>query len=476
MMKMNFNLNLVQAQKLIMTPELKQAIEILQYNALELNEFINEELLNNPILEKENHVDLHQLSKTQSEVDLSDPKDQKEKDTEVDWQALMKHIDGPKNDYSQVYNPSEGEEDLNYEQFVAKEETLKEHLMSQLNVLGLSKEELKVCEYIVENIDDNGYLSLQTEEAMQVFDWAEEDIEAMIDCVQSLDPPGVAGRTVAECLSIQLYHLGGEKSLEYQLVNDHLEDLAGKKWDKISKKTGAPVKDIQKACENIQGLEPKPGRMFSSLRSVRYVVPDVYVYREGNAYVVKLNEQATPQLKISSFYKKMLDQLSSDKATAEYISKHMQSALRLIRSIEQRKKTILRVCEAVVDHQFLFFDEGPLSLKPLKLKDVASEIDVHESTVSRAISGKYIQCPNGVFEIKYFFQSGLKAKDGEGVSSESTKWVIKHMIQAESPRKPLSDQKIAESLAQQGIEISRRTVAKYRDELGILSSSQRKSK
>jgi RNA polymerase sigma-54 factor len=271
-----------------------------------------------------------------------------------------------------------------------------------------------------------------------------------------------------------MYQQGFEDSLEATLVMDHLEALGEKRFAQIAKKVGETAERVQEAYDYIKTLEPKPGRSFSSLREVRYIVPDVYVEKVKDEYVVMVNDAAAPRLQINSFYKGLLKQLNKDTMTTEYISKNLQSALRIIKSIEQRRNTIYRVCNAIIEYQYEFFEKGMLYLKPLNLRNIADEIEVHESTVSRAVNGKYIQCPNGLFEIKYFFQSGVKSAGGEGVSSESVKSVMKDMIDRENPKKPLSDQAIADTLVDTGINISRRTVAKYRDEMNILPSSKRK--
>lgn len=469
-MKMNFNLNLVQTQKLIMTPELKQAIEILQFNALELNEFINEELLNNPILERltseveeDGHVD-KQEQEFEYDLDKGDTK-------EVDWEDMINYFDEVKPLGMTTYN---ADSEINYDNFVADEETLKDYLDMQLKFSKLDDEVVKICAYIIENIDDNGYLQMKNEEAMMIFNRSYDEIEQLVRLIQTFDPPGVGARNIKECLLIQMYQQGFEESLEELLVTEHLEELSEKKFVQIAKKIGETAERIQQAYDYIKTLEPKPGRSFSSTRDVRYVIPDVYVEKVKDEYVVTVNESASPRLQINGFYKSMLHQFNKDTLTNEYLSKNLQSALRIIKSIEQRRNTIYRVCKAIIEYQVDFFEKGMLYLRPLNLKDIADEIEVHESTVSRAVNGKYMQCPNGLFEIKYFFQSGVKGASGEGVSSESVKSVMKDMIDKEDSKKPLSDQFIADELVKAGINISRRTVAKYRDEMNIPPSSKRK--
>lgn len=476
-MKMNFNLNLIQTQKLIMTPELKQALEILQFNSVELNDFIEEELLNNPVLER----DLLSTETDKDKDEVSDLEDI-EFDTNSEFDnasAEYIHADDD-HDWDHAYKTLSytgsiaSDQELNYDNFVADEETLKDYLLMQLKLSKLDDKSLQICEYIIENIDDNGYLQMNNEEAAIAFNQSEEVIEQMIRFVQTFDPPGVCARNIKECLLIQLYQQGYEESLEETLVQHHLEALGQKRLAQVAKQLDVSVDRVQAAYDTIKTLEPKPGRLFCSMRSVRYVVPDVYVEKNNGEYLVVINESASPKLKINDFYHNMLAKLSKDAPASDYLNKNIQSALKIIKSIEQRRQTIYRVCTAIVAYQYDFLEKGMLFLKPLNLKDIADEIEVHESTVSRAISGKYIQCPNGLFEIKYFFQNGVKNSGGEGVSSESVKVHIKEMIDSEDTHKPISDQYIADILVAKGINISRRTVAKYRDEMEILPSSKRK--
>jgi len=469
-MKMNFNLNLIQTQKLIMTPELKQAIEILQFNALELNAFINEELLNNPILEK---IEIEGDEESVSEkVDQGFEYDLDKGDKpELDWENMVNYFDDARALGNSHHNT---ESEVNYDNFVADEETLKDYLNMQLKFSKLDDTIIRIGAYIIENIDDNGYLQMKNEEAMVLFNQSFEAIEQMVRLIQTFEPPGVGARSIKECLLIQLYQQGYEDSLEEILVAEHLEELGEKKFALIAKKINETAERVQNAYDYIKSLEPKPGRSFCSMRDVRYVIPDVYVEKIKNEYIVSVNESASPRLQINGFYKKLLGQFSKESLTSDYLSKNLQSALRIIKSIEQRRNTIYRVCKAIVEYQVDFFEKGLLYLKPLNLKDIADEIEVHESTVSRAVNGKYIQCPNGLFEIKYFFQSGVKGASGEGVSSESVKSVMKDMIDKEDIKKPLSDQHLADALVKIGINISRRTVAKYRDELNVPPSSKRK--
>lgn len=477
-MKMNFNLNLVQTQKLIMTPELKQAIEILQYNAQELNEFIEEELLNNPILEKLSNAATDQEEtqpiKVENDVD-SEPDYEYDLDKgikkEIDWEEMVNYFE----DARPMGNVSyDFDQEFSYDNFVAAEETLKDYLLMQLKFVKLEKRFYVICDFLIESINENGYLEINMEETAAFFELSMDELEPLIRLIQSFDPPGVGARNLRECLLIQMYQQGFEDSIEEILVKDYIEDLGQKRFAQIAKKINETVERVQLAYDYIKTLEPKSGRLFASMRDVRYIVPDVYVEKVKGEYVIVVNEAANPRLQINGFYKTMLKNVNRDELTSDYLNKNLQAALRIIKSIEQRRNTIYKVCKAIIEYQYEFFEKGLLYLKPLNLKDIADEVEVHESTVSRAVNGKYIQCPNGLFEIKYFFQSGVKGAGGEGVSSESVKIVIKEMIDGENSKKPLSDQFLTDELNRKGINISRRTVAKYRDELNIPPSSKRK--
>lgn len=465
-MKMDFSLNLVQTQKLIMTPELRQAIEILQYNSLELKEFIQEELMNNPVLD---------TSGASPDVveKPEEPKEAEEKSLEnvdIDWKELMSNYE-PSRITSQQGSQSE---QINFDAFVASEDSLTEHLLEQLNFTLLNEQETEAGVYIIENIDSNGYLFLENNEVAERFHLDEDDVEDIIQTIQTFEPAGVGARDLKECLLIQVQMKEIENKLVIEMINNHLEELARNRISEISKKTGYKPECVQEAADVIKTLEPKPGRLFASMRDVRYIVPDVNVEKVEGEYVVIVNDQSVPRLRINKYYQKILRDSLAEKQVSEYIQDKLQAALRVIRSIEQRRNTIFRVVTAIVEHQREFFDKGTIYLKPLTLKEIAEKVGVHESTVSRAVNGKYLQCPRGVFEIKYFFQSGVSSSQGDGVSAESIKSIIQEMVSEENQKKPLSDQHISNELNKIGIKVSRRTIAKYRDELGIPGSSKRK--
>ncbi len=454
-MKIGYELTIEQTQKLSMTPELIQAIQILQYNNQELNEYIDKELLENPILESEYH---------------------KESDTEIDIDSLRDQLiqaDENVEAYKQWESHSTSDE-YSYENFVAFNYTLTEFLIEQLHFSSLKGQDAEIGRYIIENIDDNGYLSMSLEEICSVLDVDLDSCERVLDLIHTFEPSGVGARDLNECLIIQLASLGELTDEIEFIISNRLKDLADNKYALISKEVGISIAEVQGIADLIRTLEPKPGRGFDSDNSIKYIIPDIYVEETNGEYVVSANDGSTPSLHISSYYNSLTEEAKSDKELSNYLNNRFNSAMWLMKSIEQRKKTIYNVASAIVQFQNDFFAKGERFLKPLTLKQIAETVGVHESTVSRAINGKYMQCPRGVFELKYFFTGGILNEDGSGVSSNSIKSMIKEFVDAEDDKKPLSDSKISEMLHEKGIDISRRTVAKYRDDIGILPSSKRR--
>ena len=454
-MKIGYELTIEQTQKLSMTPELIQAIQILQYNNQELNEYIDKELLENPILESEYH---------------------KESDTEIDIDSLRDQLiqaDENVEAYKQWESHSTSDE-YSYENFVAFNYTLTEFLIEQLHFSSLKGQDAEIGRYIIENIDDNGYLSMSLEEICSVLDVDLDSCERVLDLIHTFEPSGVGARDLNECLIIQLASLGELTDEIEFIISNRLKDLADNKYALISKEVGISLTEVQEIADLIKTLEPKPGRGFDSDNSIKYILPDIYVEETNGEYIVSANDGSTPSLHISSYYNSLTEEAKSDKELSNYLNNRFNSAMWLMKSIEQRKKTIYNVASAIVQFQNDFFAKGERFLKPLTLKQIAETVGVHESTVSRAINGKYMQCPRGGFELKYFFTGGILNEDGSGVSSNSIKSMIKEFVDAEDDKKPLSDSKISEMLHEKGIDISRRTVAKYRDDIGILPSSKRR--
>ncbi|MBN2797432.1 MAG: RNA polymerase factor sigma-54 [Clostridia bacterium] len=462
-MKLGYNLNLQQQQKLVMTPELKQSIEILQYTALELNEFINEELMTNPILEKSD-------DNFDAAPNESVKNDYEEKYKKIDWKQVSDDIQIK----SKTRKYQEVGESINYDNFLASEETLHEHLLAQLQYTLIDEAFMPIATYLIHSINPSGYLKIDADYVVNHYGIDYDILEDIILTIQTFDPIGVGARDLVECLLIQVvYNKIEDRKLIYIII-DHLEDIANNKLDKIAKTMDMTIDEVKNAIEMIRQLEPKPGRAYASLQDITYIKPDVTLRKDNDEYTILVNENTAPKLYISDFYKKMLNEASVNEQASDYISKKLHSALRIIKSIEQRRNTIYRVVEAILEFQLDFFEKGPIHLKTLTLKDIANHIGVHESTVSRATNGKYLQAPSGLYELKYFFQSGVSTNRGDGISAESIKIVLKEMIEKEPKDKPLSDQAISIAFDKIGVKISRRTVAKYRTELNIPSTSKRK--
>ena len=458
--RLGFDLTIEQTQKLVMTPELIQAIQILQFNTQELDAFVQEQLLVNPVLEAD------QGGKTEE-----DPEEEKKE--KLDWKEFIRNGSYDDISYRSYRNKDEDRQD-SFERYVSNEVTLPEHLMFQYQFATVDKGCRRVGRYIIESLDENGYLTQTTDEIAQATGVDEAKVDHALDIIHSFDPAGVGARDLAECLRLQLEAKGELTEQMNDILSNHLEDIAGNRLSAVAKATGMTVLQVQQAADIIRTLEPKPGRQFASEMETKYIIPDVIVDKIEDEYVVIINESSTPHLTVSSYYRNLLHEADKDKQLADYLSERVSSANWLIKSIEQRKQTIFNVVTAVVKYQREFFDKGSKYLKTLTLKDIADELGIHESTVSRSIHGKYLQCPRGVYEIKYFFSAGVSDQVGEGISSNSIKEFIKEIIDSEDKHKPYSDQAMVEKLEEEGFNISRRTVAKYRDELGILSSSKRK--
>ncbi|MGI6177729.1 MAG: RNA polymerase factor sigma-54 [Eubacterium sp.] len=452
-----FSIEQKQTQTLSMTPELIQAIKILQFNTMELNDYVKEELLENPVLE-----------------DVRDPEDELSSDIDVD--ALRDSIlesDSKINSYRE-YDPNDDEPQENPGAYVAFRTSLTEHLLMQLHFSELEGHDADIGRYIVEAIDRNGYLSIPLDEVASAVSATKDDVERVLEVIQTFDPTGVGARDLSECLLIQLEQEGSVPEDISYFVKHELENLAANKISKIGREMGISTARVLEIAKRIRGLEPKPGRLYDADQTIKYIIPDITVDEIDGRYKVLMNDGGIPHLIVSSYYERLRNEAASNSELAKYLNDRFNSALWLMKSIERRKNTICRVASAIVDYQQDFFRKGELYLKPLTLKQIADVVNVHESTVSRSINGKYLQCARGVLELKYFFSSGVYSDDGEGVSSSSVKMMIKDIISGENPKKPYSDQAIAAMLTRRGIEISRRTVAKYREEAGIRSSTGRK--
>jgi RNA polymerase sigma-54 factor len=462
-------------QTLRMTPQLQQAIKLLQLSRLELESAVRTELEENPILEETvdlKEEDLLRTKEAASEVEGSegsngDQQDPQKQD-EFEWESYLESQSKPM--------PSTGasnEEIMNYENVISTHQTLHDHLSWQVKMYGFTDEEEALAEILISCVDDDGYIKVPLEEIAAEENVKVEDLQYVLESVQEFDPPGVGARNLQECLLIQAKHLEEDTSDLVGLITHHLKDLEKKNYEVIAKALGRDVQDIVEICKIIYSMDPKPGRAYLS-DETHYVMPDVYVYKVGDDYVVSLNEDGLPRLKISNFYKNMLKSQDKNDKTQDYIQDKLRSAVWLIKSIHQRQRTIYKVTESIVKHQRDFFEKGSGFIKPMVLRDIANDIGMHESTVSRVTTSKYVHTPQGIYELKYFFNSGISTFDGESLASESVKLKIKDLIGREDVKNPLSDQKIVELLKKDGIDIARRTVAKYRDILKILPSSRRK--
>lgn len=475
-------------QSLLMTPQLQQAIKLLQLGRLEYKEAIERELLENPVLEEvRDESEYSTLPSPEPEPtgpavlpaasDNSDSNESQSASTEpkADW-----------DDYADTFTDYQGsasaKSTIDYEDRQPPEvvatlnESLEQHLLQQARLHDFSSSEKTIAQHLIGNLDRDGYLESTHEEIAELCGCTTEDVVAVADTIRFFDPPGVCARNLQECLLTQLEARGLGDRLEARILVKHLEKLEKRRFEAIAKEEGVSLEQVAAAINSIRNLEPRPGRPFSD-ETTRYVIPDVYVHKVGGEWVVTLNEEGVPRLRVNPHYTSFLknkEHENSSAANNSYITERLRAANWLLKSIHQRQQTILRVTETIMKVQKDFLEHGIDKLKPLVLKEIADQIGMHESTVSRVTTEKYVHTPRGVFELKFFFTSGIKTAGGSDISSSSVKERIKTIIAAESPSNPISDQQIADMLKAEKIDIARRTVAKYREMLGIPSSSQRK--
>ncbi|GAB4302292.1 MAG: RNA polymerase factor sigma-54 [Desulfuromonadia bacterium] len=469
-------------QQLVMTPQLQQAIKLLQLSRLELQDVIRQEIEENPLLDEspdgeepreEDPVERNEAEVAEEAAPQGDEFEEvragSDTLTSIDWDT---YLDGYNYSTGETYH--DDEDRPSFESMLTKKASLFDHLLWQLNMGRFSEEELRIGMEIIGNLDDDGYLRLPLTEIAMNCQVSEPTVEGVLRRIQEFDPSGVAARDLRECLLIQVRQLGMERSLVEELVRNHLRDLESRKFRQLAKDHGVEIDDIVLASKVIAGLDPKPGRLFGG-DDVQYIIPDIFVYKLNEEYVVVLNDDGLPHLRITPTYADEARQSRNyDSKTEEFIIEKKRSALWLIKSIHQRQRTIYRVARSIVKFQREFLDRGIGYLRPLVLRDVADDIGMHESTISRVTTNKYMQTPQGLFELKYFFNSGLPAGNGDFVASETVKTRIKELIDAEDPKRPLSDQQIADILSKDGVTIARRTVTKYREVLKLGSSSERK--
>jgi RNA polymerase sigma-54 factor len=474
-MALENRLDLRLSQKLILTPQLQQAIKLLQMPQLELAQVLNQELVENPFLEEafeEPEIEEYSVDEPLS----SAPAD----DTEVSFEenivnfGVDDYFDERSSDGRDLGYFSPGvDEQPSYELFYSRKPDLYDHLLWQLRLSNADDAIRMIAEAVIGNVDDDGYLRATDDELVAALDVGIDTVRSAVALVQSFDPPGMGARDLKECLLLQLKALDLNGTLVEKIVSNNLEDLQRKRYSHIAKQYNTPTEDIMAAVKIIEGLEPKPGRSFSSAET-NYVVPDVYISKIDGEYQIILNEDGMPRLRLNSGYRKLLLKKEMlTKEEREFLKEKLRRAMELIKSLDQRNKTIYKVSESILKFQRDFFDRGMQNLKPLNLKDVAMDINMHESTISRVTSNKFLACDHGVFSFRFFFSSAIQSEAGD-VSSTLVKDLIRKIIAEEDPKKPLSDLMVVERLKEHNINIARRTVAKYREELKIPPQNQRK--
>ena len=476
------------SQQLIMTPQLQQAIKLLQLSRQELVEAINQEMEENPLLEEvspdegndeEVHVEIEEDIRPVEREDIKEIERAEElipegdNREEFDWTNYLE-------DYGPVgvtYGRKDGEE-ITWDNVLTEGQSLTKHLTWQMTLSSFSEDEERVCNQIIGNLDQNGYLCATVPEIAQLENVSEKFVEDVLNKVQEFDPPGIAARNLQECLLIQARMLGVKNKIIEIIIKEFLKDLELKNYVHIAHKLKVSLREVEIAVLLINRMNPKPGSVYSE-EKIQPIIPDVYIVKSGDEYKIILNDDGLPRLRISNFYREIMAGLSGHSHNdtengKKYIKDKVQSATWLIKSIQQRQNTIYKVAESIVKFQKDFFDRGIDCLKPLVLRDIANDINMHESTISRVVNNKYMHSPQGIFEMKYFFGSSIKRTSDGTIASKRVKEEIKQIISSEPHRKPYSDCEIVDMLKAKGIDIARRTVAKYREMMGILPSSKRK--
>jgi RNA polymerase sigma-54 factor len=483
-MAIKMHQGLKQTQGLMITPQLQQAIKLLTLTHLEMTTLISQEMVENPMLEEidgevergeEDHSSREEMDAQEATSDnFSGPElIEGSKDT-FDWESYSESFNSSSSSSPNMKESSSPDDLPSYENMVSKSQSLQEHLEWQLRMESLTTEELNYALELIGNIDDDGYLEVPVEEIIARSKLERDQAIGILGLVQNLDPVGCGSQNLEECLGIQARLLAERSPLVELIIERNMQDLEKKDYAKIAKIFGVSKEKVKDAELIIMGLNPKPGRLISA-EETQYVVPDIFVAEVGGEFVVQINDEGVPRLRISNLYKSLIKNQQSDAEAKEFVQDKLRSAMWLIKSIENRQKTIYKVANSIVRTQQEFFKKGPAFLKPMILKDIANEIGMHESTVSRVTTNKFMHTPIGTFELKYFFNAGIGGKNGGiDIAGESLKLKIKEMIGHEDPKRPLSDQKISELLSTKDIVVARRTVAKYREMMGIAPSSKRK--
>ena len=459
----------------VLSPQLQQSLLILQTPLLELRNLVQQEMETNPVLE-ELPEESGANERSEGEVAADENfRNEFEKLASLDeeWRDYMAQSAGSNFDGRRGSKDADEKRQFLFDS-IPVQETLQQNLIAQLNQTVLSADDRKAAELIIGNIDDDGFLQSTTEEMALNSGIPQDDFERVLGLIQTFHPAGVSARDLRECLLMQLRRQGKEHSLEHRIVSEHMDDLGRHRFVEIARRMAINVEDVQKAADNIARLNPRPGQIFAAAPQ-NYVLPDVIVEKVDGEYQISFNNEQIPHLRISNLYKDIIasgDSQSSD--AKDYIRDKIRSGKFLIRSIHQRQQTIMNIAQQIVSRQRDFLEHGPSHLKPMTMAEVADAVGVHETTVSRAVSGKYMATPQGVFEMKYFFTGGYETATGESLSNISVKQSILDLVKHESGSAPLSDQEIVEILTERGIPIARRTVAKYRSELNILPSHMRR--
>ncbi len=487
-------------QSLVLAPQLQQSLALLQAPTLELKALVEQELQQNPVLEETAAPETEQQEKENRDTEQPEPADPADPaeppadlafdpaaeksnsepvdDFQAEFERLVQLDQEWRDHFAQTNIPTrtsaeeEEKRQFMFDSLVAGT-SLQEMLLEQVRESALPQEQWPVAEMLIGNIDDYGYLKATLEELTQSTGLPAEKILEVLKVIQSFDPPGVGARDLRECLMLQLERAGQQAGLEYRIVRDFMEALGKRRIPEIARGTGTEVDEVQDALENIARLEPRPGRAYLPDND-QYILPEVFVQRSGDDFVVTTNNEHIPHLRISNTYKDLMSQGQNTPEVRNYIREKIRAGKFLIKSLHQRQQTILNIAREIVHRQREFMDKGVAHLKPLTMVQIAQVVGVHETTVSRAVSGKYMQTPQGIFEMKYFFTAGIQTASGDGLSNTSVKDMIAEIFKAEDPAKPLSDQEVVRMLQDKGIVIARRTVAKYRTELNILPSNLRK--
>ena len=458
---MDFGLRQELQQKLVMTPQLRQAIAILQLSAIELNEMLEKEMLENPVLE----IDENNADTVADDGENVEAAPDSEADIYTDW---AEYFDSPA---EREHTPAERPERATFEAFIAKTVSLQEHLLLQLNLTIVEPDLYAVGEFLIGSIDDNGYLQIKIEEVAKALNVESVAVERVLHIIQTFEPHGVGARSLAECLMIQARQREIGDLAVLTVINEHLDAIADGKIKQVADAMSCSLQDIQRAVDVIRTLNPKPGCAFGGGQSL-YIIPDMTVQKVGEKYVILLNDTDTPRLTVSPYYRNVAG--GADIDARKYVEGRIQAAVWLIKSIEQRRRTLYNIMEAIIALQDGFFARGPRYLEPMTMKRVAEQAGVHESTVSRATANKYVDTPYGLFSMRAFFSAAVQGAAGADVSASCIKREIKELITHEDTAKPYSDQDISDIFSRRGITLSRRTVAKYRDEMKIASSTKRK--